>query len=105
MHERIWFDRAPGFTPPPFSLSGLMLFRNDPKTTVVVNTMKNSPAADAGLRQGDIILTIGNQNIQELSMTEIGHLLQQPPGTEVPITWKRDGHESSASIVLKELLP
>ena len=104
-HERIWFDLVPGFTLPPFSRSGLMLFRNDPKTTVVANTMKNSPAADAGLRQGDTILTIGNQNIQELSMTEIGHLLQQPPGTAVPITWRRDGHELSASLVLKDLLP
>ncbi len=105
LHERIWFDRVPGFTPPPFSRSGLMLFRNDPKTTVVVNTMKNSPAEDAGLRQGDAILSIGNQNIQELSMTEVGRLLQQPPGTTVPITWRRDGHELSASLVLKELLP
>jgi predicted aspartyl protease len=105
VHERIWFDRVPGFTPPPFSLSGLMLFRSDPKATVVVNTMKNSPAADAGLRQGDTILTIGNKNIQELSMTEVGHLLQQPPGTAVPITWRRDGHELSTSLVLKELLP
>jgi hypothetical protein len=63
-HERTWFDRVPGFTPPPFSLSGLILFKNDPKTLVVANTMKNSPGADAGLRQGDAIVTIGNQNIE-----------------------------------------
>jgi predicted aspartyl protease len=104
-HERIWFDRVPGFTPPAFSLSGLMLFRIGPKTTVVVKTIEHSPAAEAGLRQGDIVLTIGNQNIQELSMTEIGHLLQKPPGTAVPITWRRGGQEMSASLVLKELLP
>lgn len=104
-HERIWFDRVLGFTPPPFSRSGLILFKNDPKTLVVVNTMKNSPAADAGLRQGDAIVTIGNQNIEGLSMNEVMRLLQQPPGTTVPITWSRDGHEFSASLVLKELLP
>jgi predicted aspartyl protease len=104
-HERIWFDRVPDFTPPPFSLSGLILFKNDPKTIVVANTIKNSPAADAGLRQGDAIVTIGNQNIEGLSMTEVMGLLQQPPGTTVPITWSREGHEFSASLVLRELLP
>jgi predicted aspartyl protease len=104
-HERIWFDRVPDFTPPPFSLSGLILFKNDPKTIVVANTMKNSPAANAGLRQGDAIVTIGNQNIEGLSMTEVMRLLQQPPGTTVPITWSREGHEFSASLVLRELLP
>jgi len=104
-HERIQFDRVPDFTPPPFSLSGLILFKNDPKTIVVANTMKNSPAANAGLRQGDAIVRIGNQNIEGLSMTEVMRLLQQPPGTTVPITWSREGHEFSASLVLKELLP
>jgi hypothetical protein len=104
-HERIWFDRVPGFTPPPFSLSGLILFKNDPKTLVVANTMKNSPAADAGLRQGDAIVTIGNQNIEGLSMNEVMRFLQQPLGTAVPITWSREGHEFSASLVLRELLP
>jgi Aspartyl protease/PDZ domain len=104
-HERIWFDRVAGFTPPPFSLTGLVLFKNDPKTIVVANTMKNSPAEDAGLRQGDAILEIGNQSIEGLSMTEVMRLLQLPPGTAVPITWSREGHEFSASLVLKELLP
>jgi predicted aspartyl protease len=104
-HERIWFDRVPDFTPPPFSLSGLILFKNDSKTIVVANTMKNSPAANAGLRQGDRIVRIGNQNIEGLSMTEVMRLVQQPPGTRVPITWSREGHEFSASLVLKELLP
>jgi hypothetical protein len=104
-HERIWFDRVPDFTPPPFSLSGLILLKNDPKTIVVANTMKNSPAANVGIRQGDAILKIGSQNIEELSMTEVMRLLQQPPGTTVPITWSRDGHEFSASLVLRELLP
>lgn len=104
-HERIWFNRVPGFTPPPFSLTGLVLFKNDPKTIVVANTMKNSPAANSGLRQGDAIVTIGNQNIEGLSMTEVMRLLQQPPGTAVPITWSREGRDFSASLVLKELLP
>jgi predicted aspartyl protease len=104
-HERIWFHRETGFTPPPFSLTGLALFKNDPKTLVVANTMKDSPAADAGLRQGDAILTIGNRNVEGLSMTEVMRLLQLPPGTSVPITWTRDGKQMSASLVLKELLP
>jgi hypothetical protein len=104
-HERIWFERVPDFTPPPFSLSGLILFKNDPKTTVVANIMKNSPAANAGLRQGDAIVRIGDQNVEGLSMNQVMRLLQQPPGTSVPITWSREGHEFSAPLVLKELLP
>jgi hypothetical protein len=104
-HERIWFDPVPDFTPPPFSLSGLILFKNDPKTLVVANTMKNGPAENAGLRQGDAIVKIGNQNVEGLSMNEVMRLFQQPPGTEVPITWSREGHEFSASLVLKEMLP
>jgi PDZ domain/Aspartyl protease len=104
-HERIWFDSAPGFTPPPFSLTGLVLFKNDPKTLVVANTMKDSPAESAGIRQGDTLVKIGDQSLQGQSMNQIMRLLQLPPGTAVTITWSRDGHEMSASLVLKELLP
>jgi predicted aspartyl protease len=104
-HDRIWFDPVPDFAPPPFSLSGLVLFKNDPKTIVVARTMENGPAAEAGLRQGDAIIKIGDENVGTLSMTEVMRLLQQAPGTRVPITWSRDGHEFSAFLVLKEMLP
>ena len=103
--NRIWFQNVPGFTPPPFSRSGMSLYRSDPQHLTIANILASGPAAKAGLKKEDEILSIAGRKADSISSREIGRLLRQPAGTAVPITYARKEKEFSTTLVLKELLP
>jgi hypothetical protein len=104
-NSRIWFQFVPGFTPMPFSRSGMSLYRPDPQTVTVVNILETGPAAKAGLRQGDVILLVDGKKTAALTSEQVGNIFTQSPGTSVLIVYQRQGQEMQAVIVLRELLP
>lgn len=65
----------------------------------VIEVSENSAAAKAGLKKGDIITKVNDQEIfdHEQLSEAIG---KYEPGDEVKITYKRDGKESSATVTL-----
>jgi hypothetical protein len=70
-----------------YAYSGFNMFQ-DGADVIVVDVMKDSPAEKAGLKDGDIILGVGNKfagNLQDYKNT-----LQQP-GTRLKIIINRDG--------------
>jgi len=60
-----------------------------------------SPAADAGLKRGDIIVSIGEQSIDEQS-SYINVLFEYQPGDQVAIKALRDGQEMAFDVILGE---
>ncbi|HEX7259408.1 MAG TPA: trypsin-like peptidase domain-containing protein [Candidatus Saccharimonadia bacterium] len=61
----------------------------------------NSPAAKAGLKDGDIITKIGNQAIDEKhSLSSL--IAEHAPGEKVPVTFLRDGKTQTAEVTLEE---
>lgn len=61
----------------------------------------NSPAAKAGLRENDIIIRIGGDDLgQGKSLVSI--LSKYQPGDKVKVTFVRDGKEQTTEIVLAE---
>jgi C-terminal processing protease CtpA/Prc len=57
----------------------------------VIQTLKNMPAAAAGLQSGDIIRTVNRQPVQ--TVMEFQHVLQQFPGPLL-MTVNRDGRRN-----------
>ncbi len=58
-----------------------------------------SPAEEAGLRAGDILIRLGSLDIEDLyALTEALQTIE--PGTEVEATYIRDGEERTVSITL-----
>ncbi|MBQ7585426.1 MAG: S41 family peptidase [Desulfovibrionaceae bacterium] len=53
---------------------------------VVVAPIEDTPAFRAGLKAGDIIMTIDGQSTQELSLQEVVSRIRGPKGTEVELT-------------------
>jgi hypothetical protein len=104
-NHRLWFQFIPGFTPMPFSRSGMNLYQQDPKTVIVAIVLQNGPAAEAGLRQDDMIITVDGKRAAALTGEEMGKIFTQAPGTPVPIVYKRQGQEARTTVVLRELLP
>ena len=67
----------------------------------VLNVIRGGPASNAGIRDGDIILAIGNQRIDaQTTFTEA--LFNQAPGNTVPVTIMRGGQERQIEVTFAE---
>jgi len=68
--------------PEPFEydMSGLQVVADSPsfKTFTVLRVLSDSPAAEAGLRQGDEIVSIGGRPVTELKLATLREMLRQP---------------------------
>jgi len=67
----------------------------------VLATVQGGPAEQAGIQQGDIILSIGDQQIQgQTTFTEA--LFAQSPGDTITVTVLRDNEERQFKVTLAE---
>jgi carboxyl-terminal processing protease len=57
----------------------------------IVSPMFGSPAAEAGLRSGDILLAADDQPLADLTAEEAGQYVRGPEGTTVKLTIQRPG--------------
>ncbi|MBP9827410.1 PDZ domain-containing protein, partial [Candidatus Saccharibacteria bacterium] len=74
------------------------LLRGDSET---LSVLPNSPAAKAGLREGDILLKINDQSVTRTN-TLVSVLSKYKVGETVTITFWRDGREQTAQLKLEE---
>lgn len=65
----------------------------------VVSILNGSPALDAGVRPGDIFYEVDGQRIEGMSQTELATLVRGPAGTDVEITFDRDGELITLNII------
>ena len=68
----------------------------------IMETFKNSPADKANLKAGDKIIKIGEVSIIDFG-EDAGQLLQGSPGSNVEITFLRQGKERTTSLVREEV--
>src|SRR6202165_2351774 len=61
--------------------------------TYVLAPMPNSPAYRAGIRPGDVIMSVDGKTAEGLSSSEVADMLKGPKGTIVHITMKRVGYD------------
>jgi S1-C subfamily serine protease len=97
-------DYVPGYVPVPFSRAGLRALKSDPETILVSFVNDGGPAAQAGLRKGDKLLSVDGRSAHELGGGDLARAFTQPPGTRVRVRYARDGQERDAEIVLREML-
>ncbi len=62
----------------------------------------NSPAADAGLKAGDVIVEFNGKKVTDNRQLRL-MASQTPPGTRAPVKLLRDGKERTVTIKLSEL--
>ena len=71
----------------------------------VVEVYENTPAEQAGLRAGDILVRINDKSVQGLALDEMTNLVRGPVGTEVQLTVRRgdDPTELTMSVLRAEI--
>jgi len=72
---------------------GAVVNMNDDGQLEIVQTLKGKPAAQAGLRSGDIVLAVGDTAIEEMSVFEAVALIRGPAGSVARLTIKRQDIE------------
>jgi carboxyl-terminal processing protease len=67
--------------------------RLDKDKTIVIVPFPGSPAFRAGIRPGDVILAVDDQQTSGMNLTQIADKLKGPRGTRVKVTMGRDGSD------------
>ncbi|MBA2702508.1 MAG: M61 family metallopeptidase [Blastocatellia bacterium] len=69
--------------------------------TLTINSVRNdSPAEDAGLQEGDEIVSLGRKNVSSENL--LVALARYKQGDRIPVTVKRDRHTIQTTVVLRE---
>lgn len=66
----------------------------------VVSALDDSPAIEAGIRRGDVIIKIDGKPIDKLSLSEVAKHLRGKPETKIRLTLKREGVNSPLEFTL-----
>jgi carboxyl-terminal processing protease len=67
----------------------------------VVSPRDGSPAAEAGVKPGDVIFLIGKEPTDEMTLSQVEEALRGPPGSEVVLTMRRSGIDKPVKATLK----
>lgn len=70
----------------------------------VISVFQGSPAGDAGIAPGDLILAINGRPSRALDVPFLYELLRQPPGTLLRVELLHQGIEKNVELRLRELL-
>src|SRR6202011_6251255 len=70
---------------------------------VITGTVPGSPAASAGLQQGDQILKVGDKDMKGITADQASTLIQGPDGSKVSITVQRGSQTLTVTITRAEI--
>jgi carboxyl-terminal processing protease len=65
---------------------------------IIVAPIPNSPAAEAGIRAGDIILGVNGESTEGLSLEEVALRIRGPKGTSVRVTIQHQGETTPVEL-------
>jgi hypothetical protein len=90
----------------PVNKSGLLVIASGPglKTFLIHNVLENSPASQAGVRPGDIILSLNCTSFRFFDLDSISRLLSRREGKKIRIKVDRDGEKMRFCFRLRKLI-
>jgi carboxyl-terminal processing protease len=85
----IWPSIAEDFssmTEGEFAGVGIRIERDETRSLRVISPMEDSPAYEAGIKAGDLILRVNGEGVQDLLLEQAVKKIKGPPGTQVTLT-------------------
>jgi C-terminal processing protease CtpA/Prc len=89
-----------------YDRSGIALIANgaDLKQFLVQNVLENSPASEAGVKEGDEIISVNRLPARFFTLGAMNSKLQAKVGKTVRLTLKRNKERIKVSLKLRELI-
>ena len=106
-HQTMYLARVahPDLSEYGFSRSGIIGIPDNGRLKVL-DASAGTPAAEAGIKPGDLIISIGAVDISHQSLRETKRLLKQlPVGQPIPITFEREGVRETVNLTPRDLVP
>ncbi len=100
----MYLEAAASEPPPPLNRSGLALSKPNHESFIVDGVRAGSPAAEAGVRAGDVVTAIDGKAAASLGDADVYTIMRQPVGTVVAL---RLGGKAprTVQITLREMPP
>jgi hypothetical protein len=105
-HRVLWLERRrdPGVVRPyEYCHVGVQLERRG-DAAVIVGVADGSPAADAGVRTGDVLIAVDGARADSLDVPALSRMLEGPPGTRVEIVVQRGTTRRTLALARERLL-
>lgn len=104
-HGTLWLDPGARYAQrEAFTRSGLW-FTRWAGVVIVFGVVKDSPAAEAGLKIRDVLRAINGRPIERWTPEQLDQLLQDgPAGSTVKLTYERELHEETVELTLADVL-
>jgi S1-C subfamily serine protease len=104
--RRVWFKNFTGkVSDEEVGTTGIAAGWDDRrKRTVIFRVSPESPAAIAGIKEGDQILSLNNQELNQAGFRKMRKLLEGPVGSKVELAVSRNGALQRYTVERKLLL-
>jgi len=104
-HREGYFSEVPGLpVTDAYNRSGLSLAQNEADAVYASEVNLGSPSQRAGLRVGDVIVSINGESAKAISRSKLSDPLYGDAGMPVSVSVLRDGQEQTVRFKLEELL-
>jgi C-terminal processing protease CtpA/Prc len=92
--------------PHEFDMSGLFITSDGAafKAFKVYKVIKDSPGAQAGIREGDVIAAIDDRPASDFTLEQIRQMFKENEGKEHKLTVKRDGTVVTTRLQLRRVI-
>lgn len=70
---------------------------------VVSAPIDGSPAAEAGVESGDVVVAVGGENVEDMKLSRVAEKVRGPEGSSVELTLRRDGDERRVTLERSEI--
>jgi S1-C subfamily serine protease len=101
--------RSGPFPPYLYNRAGAVFTPRDPgrdkSNQLVAHVLEDGPAYQAGIRDGDIVLKLGQQWATNWTEGPTGAATKRPAGSKLELTLKRGEKTFSSVVVLRDLFP
>lgn len=83
---------------------GVEITLNNNKETVINKVFSDSPASEAGLKKGDILIKLDDVSLKDKEFSYVSDTIKNGEKDKYTITYKRDGKEHNTTITRRDVI-
>jgi hypothetical protein len=85
--------------------AGIAILPGDNGSVIIQRVLENGPAAQAGIRPGDVLLAVEGRDVRAMDFEQIPHLIRGPAGSRVTLIVVTPGQQPRQAVVTRGGVP